>query len=295
MEICNNINGVCFNRSQFEFFSSIQVAGDTVVNDSVFTKLAYNLELLMAKHYALFLQKLSRKRREADELRVHPEIDPGMEKAFLDAGFIGPEKLTDEEYVLVRKILEADKKSNLDSFLDQTSDDSDADYIDLLAHRNLDMNDLGKGGNVESRTPQEASVFEEDQMLYKSDARNSVTSNMGRDLVRRDVANNTETLNCIALSSPSDVSAFSVRVISKEKKFSDSGKVVFKVGLVALYKSKPQEKQLMEKFIKFLPDGCILIGTSCKTCSVYWGGLHNNQPTENRLNTWIIIGIASGR
>lgn len=293
-EICNNINGECFSRSQFEFFSSIQVISDTAVSASVFAKLANNLEMLMAKHYVSFLRQMSRKRRDVNELRVHSEIDPGMQKIVLDAGFIGPGNLTDEEDVLVHRILEVDKKSNFDSFLDQTFGDRDADYRDLLVHLNLDMNDLGHREILESRISQEGSDFENDEIPDKTDTRNSVTNNLGRDIVRRDIANNNETFNCISLSSPSDVSAFSVRVISKEKKFSDSGKIVFKIGLVALYKSKPQESKLMDKFIKILPDGCILTGTSCKMCSVYWGSLHDNQRTENGLNTWIIICIASG-
>jgi len=294
-EICNNINGECLSRNQFEFFTNIQAGANTIVSTDFFAKFATNLEKLMAKYYVSYLQPLSRKEREISVSSVSPETGPDFGQIASAADVIGREKRTDEDDTLVSRLIEEDKENSIDSFLHQAVDGYDISnkslFLDGRSNRrnSADREILEDGMLVETKN------FPGGQIPNEVDIQNGTTDSLEHRIMRRDVLGENNTLSCISLSSPLNFDAFSVRVISKEKKFDDNGNIVFTIGLMALYKSKPQSKQLMEKFLKSLPSDCLLIGTSCSPCSVYWDSLNDGkQPTESSFNTWIIIGCASG-
>ena len=295
-DICNNINGECFSRSQFVFYTSIKVGGTTTeVGTGVLTKLAYNIERSMAIHYVSFLESLSRKRREVSVLRSQLSMDPDFEMIMSDDDSVVQEKLSDEEDHLVHRMLEEDRKNNLDWFLGQISDDNDVDGGALLNLGSQDASHTDDRKIFENAESQEISDSDFDHLPHRPDIQNGLANNRRHIIMRRDLTDNNKTLACRTLASSPNISPFSVRVLSKQKKFTYDGKIVFIIGVVALYNSKPQKKQLMDVFMKSLSDGCLLTGTSCNPCSVYYGSLNDGEVTENPLNTWIIVGAASGK
>ena len=252
---------------------SIELDRNEIVSDDIFTRLAINLEKLMAKYYAASLQPVSRKSREIG----HFEVDPDIEKMLADPGIVGSDDLTDNEESLVRQIVQKDKRNSFAQDL-VGEDETDTDKSDRSTSDDGDF--VGRR-------------LSDELMLEKYDI-DDQSSYPRHDIQKRDLTNDSVSINCIALSSPINVSSFSVRVTSKEKKFTENGKIVFKIGLVALYNTKPQGKKQLEKFVKDLPSGCLLIGTNCNLCNVNIGKTYDEKATQDSINIWIIVGASSG-
>lgn len=274
-EICNNINGDCFSRSHFEFFMSLQFGSNDVVSSNVFTRFATNFDKLMAKYFIDFLRPVVLRKRDVEEQEVFLRTAAGVERS--GESLIRLDTMINEEEMEARKISTIDREVLVDSVLNE----------------NLDGNGE-RGNHISHKNRLDADPNEEMDRNRGKIAMRKSRSNSVHDVTRRDLTNSSQGLNCVALSSPSEVNSFSVRVTSKTKKFAENGRLVMKLGLVALYKGRPQEKQVMKKFLQVLPDECLLYGANCDLCSVYIGKLYDKKPDEGSINIWIIIGATLG-
>lgn len=289
-EGCNFITGACFSRIQFVFYLNLQVGSNDIESMDVFAKFASNLEKLMAKYYVSFLRPVSLKRRE-----IRLKENEGMVKSFddieMETSMAGSDDLTDDEDMFVTRLLDNFGRNGVDSLVrpnDNANINTDTDDKSFVEEKRSGSQILGGEPDVKSdRTPDKSHIH--DTHISRT------LKSQVHDINRRDVVNDSYGLHCAALLSPLDVTSFSVLVTSKEKRFTENGKTIVRLGLIAMYKTKPQGNQLMEQFLKVLPEECLFTNANCNQCSVFTGKSYATTPSNNSMKMWIIIGTASGK
>ncbi len=187
-----------------------------------------------------------------------------------------------------------------------------SDFIKLVNHR--EKRDVGDTDGTLLESSVENSEYDDvsessaraaddhfnhfDKMPRRELSLEDIASKMGPNVVirvkKRAVESTQQTSGCEGLTTLTNADQFSVRITKIQDKYDEDGNPIANIGMVALYKSQPQDGTIVEKFLSTLPENCLLMKQNCKDCSLYSGKLYDSKPEDTPIDLWMIVGSSIG-